>query len=121
MASFKCPQCGNVVTADNSQGLVCPSCGYGSAPSWQSQSAPPAPGASFTGQAQAMPPPPGNVPRGAGPMCPRCQSTYTQAGGIPTWAVVASIVGFFVVCVFSLLFLLVKDESVCLNCGLHWR
>jgi hypothetical protein len=58
---------------------------------------------------------------GPGPACPRCQSTYTKAGGIPTWAIVTSMAGFFVVCVFSLLFLLVKDENICYHCGLHWR
>ena len=31
---------------------------------------------------------------------------------IPTWAIVVAIVGFFVVCLFSLLFLLVKERTV---------
>lgn len=37
------------------------------------------------------------------------------------WAVVGAIVGFFIVCFFSLFFLLAKDDNICLNCGVRWR
>jgi hypothetical protein len=59
--------------------------------------------------------------QGGGPPCPRCGSTHSQRGGIPTWAVICAIVGFFVVCVLSLLFLIAKDDNQCFNCGMRWR
>jgi uncharacterized paraquat-inducible protein A len=61
------------------------------------------------------------VPHGSGSACPRCGSTFTQAGGIPTWAVVVTVVGFFIVCVLSLLFLLIREDNRCMNCGWAWH
>lgn len=53
--------------------------------------------------------------------CPRCGSTKVIKGSTPLWAVLVSILGFFVVCFFSLLFLLIRDRNHCLNCGLEFR
>lgn len=68
-----------------------------------------------------QPLPTAGIMQGSGPMCPRCHSTHTRKGGIPTWAIICAAVGFFVVCVLSLLFLLAKDENSCFNCGLKWK
>ncbi|HET6398247.1 MAG TPA: hypothetical protein VFH47_01690, partial [Candidatus Thermoplasmatota archaeon] len=65
--------------------------------------------------------PQAGVMHGTGPMCPRCGSTFTQVGGVPTWAVVTAVAAFFVVCVFSLLFLLVRDDNRCMNCAWSWK
>ena len=54
-------------------------------------------------------------------VCPRCGSTSILKGGIPVWAIVASVVGFLLVLCFSLLFLLVKEPNKCLNCGLEFK
>ena len=54
-------------------------------------------------------------------VCPRCGSTGILKGGIPVWAIVASVVGFLLVLCFSLLFLLVKEPNKCLNCGLEFK
>jgi ribosomal protein S27AE len=127
MGAYRCPNCQATVSADSPDGLVCPRCGYGS-------TSPGMPAGTMGMAAPGMPGmPPGPVyqatqplqtagyMQGAGPMCPRCGSTYTQKGGIPTWAVLTAILGIFVVCLFSLLFLLVKDESTCYNCGMKWK
>ena len=54
-------------------------------------------------------------------MCPRCGSTSVIKGGISQWAVILAVVGFLVVCFFSLFFLLIKDPNRCLNCGLDFK
>ena len=117
MGAFRCPNCQATVNADSPEGLVCPRCGFGAQP-----------GAAPAGQAppQALyqatqPLPTAGMMHGNGPMCPRCRSTYTQKGGIPTWAVVCAIVGFFIVCVLSLLFLIAKEDNTCFNCGMKWK
>ena len=113
MGAYRCPNCQATVSADKPAGLVCPRCGYGSTGGAAPTAAP---------MYQATQPlPTAGYMQGAGPMCPRCGSTYTQKGGIPTWAVITAIVGFFVVCVLSLLFLIAKDENSCFNCGMKWK
>jgi hypothetical protein len=57
----------------------------------------------------------------AGLVCPRCGSTKVLKGGIPVWAIVCAIVGFFLVLCISLLFLFIKDPNKCLNCGLEFK
>ena len=42
-------------------------------------------------------------------------------GKIAQWAIIAAIVGFFVLCVLSLLFLPVKEPNRCLNCGYEFK
>jgi ribosomal protein S27AE len=118
MGAYRCPNCQATVSADSPNGLVCPRCGYGASGAGAPLgAAAPAP----TMYQATQPLPTAGYMQGAGPMCPRCGSTYTQRGGIPTWAIVAAIVGFFVVCVLSLLFLIAKDESTCFNCGMRWK
>ncbi|MEW6127088.1 MAG: zinc-ribbon domain-containing protein [Acidobacteriota bacterium] len=56
-----------------------------------------------------------------GLICPRCGSANVLKGSTPIWAIVATVVGFFFVCIVSLLFLLVKDPNKCLNCGLDFK
>ena len=56
-----------------------------------------------------------------GLVCPRCGSNKVLKGGIPVWAIVATIVGFFLVLCISLLFLFIKDPNKCLNCGLEFK
>ena len=115
MGAYRCPNCQTTVTADSPDRLVCPRCGYGGAqPGMPMAAAPPVYQATQPIQTAGY-------MQGSGPMCPRCGSTYTQKGGIPTWAVITAIVGFFVVCVLSLLFLLAKDENSCFNCGMKWK
>ncbi len=53
--------------------------------------------------------------------CPRCGSTSVMKGSTPLWAVLVAVIGFFLVCILSLLFLLVKDPNRCLNCGLEFK
>ena len=53
--------------------------------------------------------------------CPHCGSPNVIKGGIPLWATLVAIIGFFFICVLSLLFLLVKDPNRCLNCGLEFK
>lgn len=53
--------------------------------------------------------------------CPRCGSTNVLKGKIAQWAIITAIVGFFVICVLSLLFLLVKEPNRCLNCGYEFK
>jgi uncharacterized membrane protein YvbJ len=53
--------------------------------------------------------------------CPRCGSLNVTKGTIPQWAMIAAIVGFLIVCVFSLFFLMVKDPNRCLNCGYTFK
>lgn len=50
-------------------------------------------------------------------ICPRCGSTNVMKAKTAQWAMITAIVGFFVICALSLLFLLVKDPNRCLNCG----
>jgi uncharacterized paraquat-inducible protein A len=114
MAAVSCPRCATVVEQVEGVPLQCPTCGYPGADQRWSPNQPPAAPAQPFGQTAG-------VMAGGGPMCPRCRSTYTKAGGIPTWAIVATIVGFFFVCVLSLFFLMVKDEHQCYNCGLRWK
>lgn len=109
MGAYSCPNCKAVVNAPSPDGLVCGRCGFGSA-------AGPTP---MNPTTQGIPT--AGVMHGNGPMCPRCRSTHTQRGGIPTWAVVCAIVGFFIVCVLSLLFLIAKDDNQCFNCGMRWK
>lgn len=121
MGAFRCPNCQATVNADSPVGLVCPRCGFGAtegAPAGQPGAAPPP--AQPVYQA-TQPLPTAGWMQGSGPMCPRCRSTYTQKGGIPTWAIVCAIVGFFIVCVLSLLFLIAKDDNTCFNCGMKWK
>lgn len=70
---------------------------------------------------QQQPQPPAPLPVVGQRTCPRCGSPRILKGGIATWAVVATIVGFFFVLCFSLFFLLVKDPNKCLNCGLEFK
>jgi hypothetical protein len=53
--------------------------------------------------------------------CPRCASVNVIKGGIPLWATLVAVIGFFFVCIFSLFFLLVKEPHRCLNCGLEFK
>jgi hypothetical protein len=53
--------------------------------------------------------------------CPRCASTNVVKGGIPMWATLVAVIGFFFVCFFSLFFLLVKEPHRCLNCGFQFK
>jgi hypothetical protein len=53
--------------------------------------------------------------------CPRCNSVNVIKGGIPLWATLVAIIGFFFVCVLSLFFLLVKEPHRCMNCGLEFK
>jgi predicted RNA-binding Zn-ribbon protein involved in translation (DUF1610 family) len=61
------------------------------------------------------------VPMYGQKVCPRCGSNQIMKGEIPTWAIVATILGFLFVCFFSLLFLLIKEPNTCLNCGLNFK
>jgi ribosomal protein L40E len=54
-------------------------------------------------------------------VCARCGSTNVLKGKIAQWAVITAIVGFFIICVLSLLFLLVKEPNRCLNCGYEFK
>ena len=127
MGEYKCPQCGNQVQAASHYGLVCPRCNYGAQPAATAPMFAAGPVPFGTPPPMQAPPamhsrvPSRGVMQGSGPVCPRCASTYTKKGGIATWAIIVAIVGFFVVCVLSLLFLLAKDESECFNCGLRWK
>lgn len=118
MAWFRCPRCSAQVDAPDPGSLRCPQCGFSestTAPSFQ-------PAGFVPGQGPATAPlPTAGIMHGGGPTCPRCMSTHTQRGGIPTWAVITAIVGFFLVCFFSLFFLMAKDDNICLNCGMRWR
>ena len=113
MGSYRCPNCQTTVNAPSPAGLVCPGCGYGGTG--------PTAGASQPVYQATQPLPTAGFMHGNGPMCPRCRSTHTQRGGIPTWAVICAIVGFFIVCVLSLLFLIAKDDNTCYNCGMKWK
>ena len=120
MGNYKCPRCGMIVVADHPSGLVCGNCGYGApAATAQGWGAPPPPPS--YGQPYGAQIPQAGIMHGAGPRCPRCGSTHTQKGGIPMWAIICAIVGFFIVCVLSLLFLIAKDDNLCYNCGMKWR
>ena len=54
-------------------------------------------------------------------VCPRCGSVNVTKGAMPQWAMIAAIVGFLLICVFSLFFLMVKDPNRCLNCGYSFK
>ena len=89
-------------------------------------SVPPVGSANFPGG--NMPPqnfqqaPPLPMPKMVGQLsCPRCQSVNVIKGGIPLWATLVAVIGFFFVCIFSLFFLLVKEPHRCLNCGLEFK
>ena len=49
--------------------------------------------------------------------CPACRSVRIARGGVPTWAVVVTVLGFSLLGPFSLLFLLVRDPDECMDCG----
>jgi hypothetical protein len=69
-----------------------------------------------------QPPPPLPMRQAAGTLCcPRCASTNVIKGGIPLWATLVAVIGFFFICFLSLLFLLVKEPHRCLNCGLEFK
>jgi hypothetical protein len=53
--------------------------------------------------------------------CPRCGSVNVIKGGIPLWATLVAVIGFFFICVLSLFFLLVKEPHRCLSCGLEFK
>jgi Double zinc ribbon len=70
---------------------------------------------------QPPPPHPAHRPAVGQLTCPRCGSISVMKGGTPQWAIIVSIVGLLIVCIFSLFFLLIKDPNRCLNCGLEFR
>ena len=119
MGSFRCPDCQAIVEAPSPDGLVCPRCGYGGVPN-MGAGRPAVPGQPPMYQA-TQPLQTAGIMQGNGPVCPRCFSRHTQQGGIPTWAMVCAFALLPVLCVFSLLFLIVKDESTCYNCGMRWK
>lgn len=91
-------------------------------------SVPPVGAAGFAGS--HLPPPPQNfqqapplpAPKMVGQLvCPRCHSVNVQKGGIPLWATLVAIIGFFFVCIFSLFFLLIKEPHRCLSCGQEFK
>jgi hypothetical protein len=53
-------------------------------------------------------------------ICPRCGSNKVIKGGTPQWAILAAVIGFFLVCFLSLFFLMAKDKNQCLHCGLYF-
>ena len=72
-------------------------------------------------QQPGMPPP---QPRGHMPgqlVCPRCGSTNVLKAKTAQWALIAAIVGFFLICALSLFFLMIKDPNRCLNCGYQFQ
>jgi ribosomal protein L40E len=70
----------------------------------------------FQQQQPMMPPQPHGHMHGQ-LVCPRCGSTNVLKAKTAQWALIAAIIGFFLVCVLSLFFLMVKDPNRCLNCG----
>ena len=113
---MNCPNCGHEFT--QTQARFCPKCGtsLGLAATYAPPQAPP--------QAPPIPPPDYNYApppvHYAAPgalRCPFCGSHNVLKGGIPTWAIITAIVGFFFVCVLSLFFLMIKDPHRCLTCG----
>jgi hypothetical protein len=71
---------------------------------------------------QQAPPLPAHAHKVVGQLtCPRCQSVNVIKGSIPLWATLMAVIGFFLVCIFSLFFLLVKEPNRCLNCGLEFK
>lgn len=120
---MKCPSCG----AENREGSnFCRYCAARLTTSGYIPSVPPPPPAeaynpSYPPLAFETPPtPPARVGKGQ-LVCPRCGSTNVIKGGIPTWAIIAAVVGFLVVLCFSLLFLLVKEPHRCVHCGLEFK
>lgn len=85
----------------------------------------PPPGTAYSdapGPQTYQPPPPLPVRQAVGMLCcPRCNSTNVIKGGIPLWATLVAVIGFFFVCFLSLFFLLVKEPHRCLNCGLEFK
>ena len=125
---MQCPQCG----AENRDGSNF--CRYCSKPlaartqdpnSGYVPSVPP-PGASAYGTYNPpadyqQPPPTPARPVVGQILCPRCGSASILKGGTPQWAVILAVVGFLLVCIFSLFFLLIKEPNRCLNCGLEFK
>jgi len=123
---MNCPKCG----AENREGSnYCRYCAFSlitksaDPTSGYIPSVPP-PEATFQGYhspvtAEPRPAPP--APRFEGPVCPRCGSFNVIKGGIPPWAIVTTILGFFVVCFFSFFFLLIKEPNRCTRCGLEFK
>ncbi len=68
-----------------------------------------------------QPPRPASLAHVGHIICPRCGSNNVVKGTTPLWAILTAIIGFFIVCLFSLFFLLVKDPNKCLNCGLEFK
>ena len=124
-----CAQCG----AENRDGSNY--CRYCSAPLTQQgreptsgyiPSVPPpdqrAPNAYFPPQNFQQPPPiPARRPVVGQLLCPNCHSAQVVKGRTPQWATLMAICGFFLICVFSLFFLLIKEPNRCLHCGLEFK
>ena len=75
----------------------------------------------FSQNFQQAPQVPMAMPMPGAMCCPRCGSTSILKGSTPMWAVLVAVIGFFLVCFLSLLFLLVKEPNRCLNCGLEFK
>jgi hypothetical protein len=123
-----CPKCGAENRTESNFCRYCsnplrqstdPTMGSGYIPSV------PPPGTAYGNTSNAQnfqPPPPLPMRQAVGQLvCPRCASTNVIKGSIPLWATLVAVIGFFFVCVFSLLFLLVKEPHRCLNCGLEFK
>jgi len=54
-------------------------------------------------------------------LCPRCSAASILKGKTPVWAIVLAVVTFPIFCFFSLFFLLVKEPSRCMRCGLEFK
>ena len=54
-------------------------------------------------------------------LCPRCSAASILKGTTPVWAIVLTVVTFPIFCFFSLFFLLVKEPSRCMRCGLEFK
>lgn len=78
-------------------------------------------GTPYPPQTYQPPPPSPALPLVGHLRCPRCGSINVIKGGIPLWAILTTVIGFFVVCFLSLFFLLVKEPSRCINCGCEFK
>ena len=78
-------------------------------------------GTPYPPQTYQPPPLPPALPLVGHLRCPRCGSINVVKGGIPLWAILVTIIGFFIVCFFSLFFLLIKEPSRCMNCGCEFK
>jgi hypothetical protein len=126
---MQCPKCGS----ENREGSNF--CRYCAAPLTAQKSEPnsgyipsvPPPNANSFGNYyppasyQQPPPLPAARPVVGQLVCPRCGSPQVVKGGTPLWATLVAVIGFFVVCFLSLFFLLIKEPSRCLNCGLEFK